>query len=148
MEKRKKVKYLGRVQIKDCGRPADVFCTNWVKRDCLMHEVLLTDWLLKNGFDDAKRGYDTDRELRPDAEIVVQGQKVLVEMDTGSEGYQQLSARFRLHASHNDLVLWICQSERRLVGMMERAKLISSTALFTLYDSAEWVDLQGNKWRV
>ena len=145
LEKRKKVHFNGRLQMNDTGRPSDIFCTRWIKRDHLEHEVKLTEWLLDSVHEDARRGYDCDQKLRPDAEIVRNGYDVNVEMDMGTERYKQILGRMRKYAKCPEYVLWICQNEHRMHEMMRRAKVISSTALFTVFGTQDWFDLEGEK---
>lgn len=131
--------------LNDLGRPQSVYSRRSVKTDWVRHEVLLTEFLLRTRPESIVRGNDVDPEVRPDAEIVRNGLTVNVELDTGECGYEQVMRRFRVYRDVDDLVLWVTLSEARMAGLMHRADMISSTALFTTLDSDVWCDLNGKQ---
>lgn len=154
LRQRKQVRILGTVSLKG-GHPEQVYCRGrWWKADNLLHEVQLTRVCLKIEADEIRRGQgDTDPFLRPDAELYINGQRFLLEMDCGTMSYGEIvRKRFAKYRACPDFVLWICPSERRRDGLRRHADLIRGTGLFTTLDAALanphasiWMDVDGEK---
>jgi hypothetical protein len=82
--RKKQLRLAGTVSLKD-GRPEHVYCRGiWVKADNVLHEVQLSRLCFKIHADELRRGpRDVDRDLRPDVEISINGQRYLLEFDNG-----------------------------------------------------------------
>lgn len=132
---RGRIRFSGTVSRK-FGRPEHVYCRWRVKPDQLLHEVELTDVCLRLDAGRVLRGpHVTDCDVRPDAEVWVNGRLYYLELDRGTMGYAQIERRFRLYEDCLHLALWVCASPERLEGLRSRAGRLRQTALFaTLAD--------------
>lgn len=106
------------VRIRDAGRPVDVYCLWNVRRNCLFHEVCVTD-ICDSITGVADRGYKLDHVYEPDAIITrPSGLVVYLEFDSGKQSGKQLEQKFKDYASF--------PKERRILfvtlGGMERLK--------------------------
>ncbi len=153
LRQRGEVRLLGIVALKD-GRPEHVYARGRWKADNLLHEVQLTRVCLKIDADAIRRGAgETDARLRPDAELLIGGQRYLLELDCGTIAYEVIvTRRFLPYRSSPDLVLWVCPTESRMEGLRRRAEAIRDVALFTTLDQALrnphapiWVDYDGER---
>ena len=149
---RKKVRLVGTVCRKP-GRPEHVYCRWRPKPDCLLHEVLLTELCFRIDAGRILRGPSgTDRMIRPDAEVWLNGQVYYLELDRGTMSYAQIGRRFRLYEGCPHFVLWVCSSKERAEGMRRRAEGVRATALFTTFAEAlasphgeVWRDFRGDR---
>jgi len=127
------LKRVGKVISKGSGRPENVYCNGWKpKADQLEHELLLTDFCIC--FPDAafKRGWIVDRTLKPDAEMILDGTRFNVELDTGEQSHTQVRKRQKRYADSTDFLLYVTQSDRRLEFLQKKADdCVRSIALFT-----------------
>lgn len=117
-----------------------------MKDDWKLHEVLLTEALMKFHFDTCVRGYEVNRDIRPDATLVIGGKTWHVEMDTGlNTGYTEFLRRLKVYQKLADPVLWITTSATRLVGLKNRASSIKRVAWFTTVEKAGtvWINCEG-----
>jgi hypothetical protein len=151
--RRKKIRRVGTVSRKPGGRPEHVYCGYRPKADSLLHEIELTALCLRLHAGKILRGpHVTAKNLRPDAEVWINGRLYYLEIDRGTMGYRQLERRFRLYEKSADLVLWVCSSGDRMAGMRKRAERVRSVALFTTVEDALanphgaiWWDFAGNR---
>jgi hypothetical protein len=130
---KKQLRVVGTVSFKD-GRPEHVYCKGFaVKADNLLHEVQLSRLCFKMHADDVRRGMgEVDPFLHPDAELLIRGQRFLLELDLGTMSYQEIvQTRFAKYHTCTDFVLWACSTEIRMEGLRSRAEAIRETALFT-----------------
>jgi hypothetical protein len=128
---RRRIRFVGTVSRKP-GRPEHVYCRWRPKPDQLLHEVRLTEVCLRLDAGQILRGpHATDRHLRPDAEVWINGQPYYLELDRGTMGYAQIERRFWLYRECPHAVLWVCSTEERREGMRRRAEGLRRTALFT-----------------
>ncbi len=133
------------------GRPEHVYCRWRAKPDQLLHEVELTALSLRIDAAKILRGpHGTANDLRPDAELWINGQRYFLELDRGTEGYAQITRRFHAYEGCNDFVLWICPTAERREGLRRRAEKLRHIALFTTFTDAlssphdaVWIDYQG-----
>ncbi len=149
---RKLVRLAGTVAMSD-GRPQHVYCRcRWLKPDNLLHEVLLSRLCFRIHADEVRRGLgEVDPDLRPDAELLIGGQRYLLEFDRGTMSYQVVAkTRFEKYRFCRDLVLWVCQTQARMEGLRKRAEPIRGTGLFTSLEqalrephAAIWIDFDG-----
>jgi predicted transcriptional regulator len=153
LEERGLVRCLGTVSLKD-GRPEHVYARGRWKADNLRHEVQLTRVCLKIHADEVRRGAgEVDRELRPDAELLIAGERYFLELDCGTMSTADIvRTRFAKYQAAEDLVLWVCLSERQMEGRRRHAGAIRDKALFTTLDQALadphapiWVDFDGER---
>jgi hypothetical protein len=151
LTQRHRLRVLGTVSLKG-GRPEHVYARGRWKTDTLYHEVQLTRVCLKLHAGEIRRGAgEVDPELRPDAEAVIAGTRYFLEMDCGTMTYADVVAkRFTRYRTTDDVVLWICSSEKRRDGLRRHAEMIRGTALFTTLDealdnphAAIWLDFDG-----
>jgi hypothetical protein len=147
------IRCLGTVSLKD-GRPEQVYARGRWKGDNLLHEVQLTRVCLRIDADSVRRGTgEVDAELRPDAELLIAGERYYLEMDCGTIGYADIvQTRFAKYRSRTDLVLWVCPTASRMEGLRRHAAVIRETALFTTLEQAladphasVWVDFEGER---
>lgn len=133
---RRRIRFVGTVSRKS-GRPEHAYCRWRVKPDQLLHEVELTEVCFRLDAGRILRGpHVTDQQVRPDAEVWINGQLYYLELDRGTMGYAQIERRFRLYEGCPHLALWVCGSAERLEGLRSRAGRIRQTALFaTLADA-------------
>ena len=114
------------------GRPEYVYCRWTPKYDNLRHEVNVTEFLLPFRNAEIIRGYDTDRSLRPDAEVTINGHKYLVELDCGTMSYQDIiHKRFKKYEGYEGIVLWVALTDARMHGLRTRAERVKGNALFS-----------------
>ncbi len=147
---RQRIRLVGSVGRK-CGRPEHVFCRFRPKGNDLRHEVELTELCLRLDAARILRGpHATDRQIRPDAEVWINGQLYYLELDRGTMSYAQIVGRFRLYAGFPHFVLWVCAGAERRDGLRARAERIRTCALFTTFaeavsspHAAVWLDYQG-----
>jgi hypothetical protein len=151
--RRGRIRLVGTVCRNGSGRPEYVYTGQPISTDSLLHEVELTELCLKLHAGKIRRGVRvTATDLRPDAELWINGRLYYLELDRGTMGYRQIERRFRLYEQVTDLVLWVCSSPQRTEAMRVRAGKIRSVALFaTLADAvaaphgAIWQDYAGNR---
>jgi hypothetical protein len=149
---RKKVRLVGTVSRK-IGRPEHVYCRWRPKPDQLLHEVELTELCLRLHAGRILRGPQLEgSDLRPDAEVVINGDTYFLELDRGSMGYRQLRGRFRRYEGAGYLVLWVCPTAERRDGLRGQADGISRLALFATFAEAVadphrpiWIDCRGER---
>jgi hypothetical protein len=153
LTQRRKLRLLGTVSLKN-GRPEHVYGRGHWNTTNLTHEVLLTKVCLRIDADAIHRGHgEVDATLRPDAELVIGGQRFCLELDCGTMGYADvLRKRFTKYQACDDLVLWVCPTASRLEGLRRHATMIRGTALFTTLDQVLanphgpiWVDCDGER---
>ncbi len=150
---RRRVRLVGTVCRKAAGRPEHVWCRWRPKVDQLLHEVELTELLLRLDVGALLRGpHLADTQVRPDAELRLNGRRYYLELDRGTISYRQVARRFQKYESCPQLSLWICATEERMEGMRQRAGHLRHTALFTTYAEALasphgeiWRDFRGGK---
>jgi hypothetical protein len=150
---RRQIRLIGTVSRKAAGRPEHVFARFRPAGDSLLHEVELSELCLRLDAGTIRRGPHVEaRDLRPDAELWINGRRYNLELDRGSMGYRQIERRFRLYEQTTDVVLWVCSSPERLEGLRRRAKRIRTVALFTTLaealstpHGAIWWDYAGNR---
>ena len=132
---RRRVRFAGTVSRKP-GRPEHVYCRWRVKPDQLQHEIELTDVCLRLDVGRILREpHVTDLDVRPDAEVWINGRLYYLELDRGTMGYAQIERRFRAYEGCPHLALWVCGSRERREGLRRRAGRVRTTALFaTLTD--------------
>jgi hypothetical protein len=150
---RKQLRLLGTVTL-TTGRPEHVYGRGRWKTDNLLHEVQLTRVCLKTHAGDIQRGPgQVDDYLRPDAELLIGGERYYLEMDCGTMSSREVvQSRFSRYQSSQHLVLWVCQSERRMQALRREASVIRDVALFTTLDLALrdphapiWIDADGGR---
>lgn len=153
LAKRGQVRLLGTVSLK-AGRPEHVYGKGRWKADNLLHEVQLTHVLLRTHAEEVRRGPgEVDPELLPDAELSINGDRYLLELDRGTVSYADVvRRRFARYRFCRDLVLWVCPSGSRAEGLRRHADIVRETALFTTLDqaladphAAIWVDADGGR---
>ncbi|MGL4555502.1 MAG: hypothetical protein ACRC33_30400 [Gemmataceae bacterium] len=151
--RRRRVRLVGTVCQK-AGRPEHVFCRWSPKIDQLLHEVQLTRLCLRLDAGRILRGSQVvDAEVRPDAEVWINGTVYYLEWDRGTMGYAQIVRhRFSRYERCRHLALWVCSSEARREGFRARAERIRHVALFTTAREAlatphgeVWLDFGGNR---
>ena len=149
---RRKVKLCGMAQLNDRGRPSYVFARWTLKVDTCRHEVLLTEFLIPFFLAEIIRGYETDRTLRPDAEMTINGHKYLVEQDCCTMSYHDIvHKRFKKYEGYDGVVLWVTLTDARMDGLRRRAERVKDNALFTTLTSSlkepfggVWIDYSGH----
>ena len=142
---RRRLKLVGFVPWHGNGRPRKVVCRWQPKTDSLLHEVLLTDFFLDFPQALVKRGKHVDSSIRPDGTMLLNGQRIHIEMDMATEGYRAAKRRFQAYKLVRDMVVWVTLSKKRMEGLMERAGVMAHCALFTILGSDTWIDLAGNR---
>jgi len=151
--RRKRVRLVGTVCQK-AGRPENVYCRWTPKVDHLLHEVQLTGLCLQLDAEKILRGSQIiDEEVRPDAEVWINGELYYLEWDRGTMSYAQIvRQRFRKYEGCRRLVLWVCSTDVRREGLRSRAESIRQVALFTTAGEALasphgniWLDCQGGR---
>lgn len=133
LRKRGKVRLVGRVQLKETGRPRDVYCGWHPKADTLLHELLLTRFLLKFPSQSIRRK-NLEPFNHPDAEILIGETRYYVELDTGTMSHKQIEQRFDEYRGALGTILWVTLSEERLQGLRAKAGPIKDIILFTTLD--------------
>lgn len=150
---RRRIRFAGTVARKP-GRPEHVYCRWRMKPDQLHHEVELTEVCLRLEAGGILRGpHVLNQDIRPDAEVWINGRLYYLELDRGTMGYEQLVRdRFRKYQDCPSLCLWVCSSDVRREGLRSRAEAIRSTALFasvsevlTTPHGPVWLDFSGNR---
>jgi hypothetical protein len=128
---RKRVRLIGTV-CRRSGRPEHVFCRWTPKADQLLHEVELTELCFRLDAGTILRGpHVTDKYVRPDAEVWINGQLYYLELDRGTMSYAQIARRYLRYKDSRHLVLWVCSSQERRDGLRRRAVSIRHIALFS-----------------
>lgn len=138
---------------RNVGRPEHVFCRWRPKTDDLLHEVKLTDLCLKLHAAEILRGPQiVDEGIRPDAEVWINGRLFHLELDCGTMGVPQILQRFEVYEGSENLVLWVCATEKRREVLRRRAEQLESIALFTTFaeavadpHAAIWLDYHGTR---
>jgi hypothetical protein len=150
---KKRIRLIGTVYQKP-GRPENVYCRWTPKADHLLHETQLTQLCFRLDAEKILRGpHVLDTEVRPDAEVWINGDVYYLEWDRGTMSYGQIvQHRFRKYENCRHLVLWVSPSVVRQEGLRGRAERIRTIALFTTAGEALvsphraiWVDYQGEK---
>jgi hypothetical protein len=144
---RGRVRLVGTV-CRKAGRPEHVYCRWRVPGNDLLHEIRLTELCLRLHAGRIDRGpHVTDRAVRPDAEVWINGELYYLELDRGTMGLGQMERRFRRYEGCSHLSLWVCSSPARAESLRRRAGALRHTALFsTLAEAAAdphaavWVD--------
>lgn len=151
LAERHRVKLAGTVH-RHPGRPEHVFCRWRPSPQTLRHEVELTDVCLRLHVGRIARGPGaTDPHLLPDAELWVNGQRLLLEHDRGTTAVSRLARdRFAKYQACPDLSLWVCPTPARRDALRAAAQALRGTALFcTLPDlladphGSVWLDVTG-----
>jgi hypothetical protein len=149
---RRQVRLVGTVCRKP-GRPEHVYCRWGPKPDQLLHEVELTDLCLRLHAGRILRGPQLEGgDIRPDAELEINGKTYFLELDRGSMGLRQLRGRFRAYEGTGHLVLWVCPTPERLDGLRRQAEGVSQLAMFATFAEAVadphrpiWIDCRGER---
>ena len=143
---KKRIRLVGTLARK-IGRPEHVYCVWRPKSDQLLHEVELTELCLRLHAEKILRGPQVrDKELRPDAEVWIDGTLYYLELDRATSGYDRIvSRRFALYRGREQLSLWVCPSLPRREGLRGRAGSLRATALFTTLAEA-LADPHGDIW--
>jgi hypothetical protein len=149
---RGKVRLVGTVCRKP-GRPEHVYCRWRPKPDQLLHEVDLTQVCLRLHAGRVLRGPQLEgSDLRPDAELEINGDTYFLELDRGSMGYRQVRGRMRQYEGSDRLVLWVCPTEGQRDGRRRLAAEAGHRGLFTTFAEAVadphrpiWVDGRGER---
>jgi hypothetical protein len=155
LARRRFVRLLGTISL-SAGRPEHVYGrARWMmKGDTLRHEVLITRLCLRINADEIRRGPgEVDADIRPDAELLINGQRYFLEMDLGTMSYADIvRKRFAKYRPARDLVLWVCPTASRLEGLRRHAEVLREVALFTTLDqayshphTAVWIDFDGER---
>ena len=151
--RRKRIQLVGTV-CRKAGRPENVYCRWRPSAHQLLHEVELTDLCFRLQASKILRGpHVLDRDVRPDAEVWINGILYYLEWDRGTMSYDQVARqRFRRYEGCKHLALWVCSTEVRQKGLRARAERVRDVALFTTAAEALtsphreiWVDYQGKK---
>jgi hypothetical protein len=145
---KKQLRRVGTVCLKG-GRPEHVYSrSRWLKADNLLHEIQMSRICFKIHADDVRRGPGhVDPTLRPDAELLINGRRFLLEFDNGTKSYPAIvQTRFATYRCCRDLVLWVCITEARMEGLRTHAEMLRATALFTTLDLA-LADPHARIWR-
>jgi hypothetical protein len=147
------VRRLGTVSL-GVGRPEHVYARGRWKTDNLLHEVQLSRVCFKIHAEEVRRGTaEVDSYLRPDAELLIAGERYFLEMDCGTMSTPDIvQTRFVKYRNAPEFVLWVCPSVADMEARQRRAEIIRSTALFTTLDLALrdphapiWVDFTGDR---
>lgn len=140
------------MQLRDNGRPQDVYFNGSLKIDHLKHEVLLTDFLLLYEGVEFCRLWDVDQQVRADAEMVLNGMKFFVELDTGEVSLGRVEKRWENYSGVSDYLLVVTSSETRLRNLVEHSSEVRGIALFTTLDEVKeepygevWLDCFGKR---
>ena len=150
---RRRIRFVGTVCEK-VGRPENVYCRWTPTIDHLLHEVQLTEMCFRLDAERILRGpHVLDTEVRPDAEVWINGELYYLEWDRGSMSYGQIAAhRFSKYENCRRLTLWVCPTEIRREGLRLCAERIRSIALFATAAEALasphreiWLDYHGEK---
>ena len=150
---RRRIKLVGTV-CRKTGRPENVYCRWTPKVNQLLHDVQLTQMCFRLDAEKILRGpLVIDTEVRPDAEVWINGAVYYLEWDQGTMSYGQIVRhRFRRYETCPHLALWVCQTEIRREGLRARAERIRHTALFSIAGEALasphreiWLDYRGEK---
>ena len=144
LRKERRLRCVGHVVMCAAGRPETVFCNTW-KPSKLRHELLLTDFLLCYPKATIVRGWRVDKRIRADAEMMLDGRKFFVELDTGEQSYRQVRDRQLSYAGVQDFLLYVTLSERRLQGLLGQADAVKGIALFSTLRRVQ-VDPAGEVW--
>src|SRR2546430_11802799 len=94
-----------------------------------------------------------DMDVRPDAEVQINGTVYYLEWDRGTMSYAQIVRhRFRMYERCPHLALWVCSTNARRDGLRSQAERIRSVALFTTAAEALasphnpiWIDYGGER---
>ena len=150
--KRKEFRVVGQILLSHTGRPTLLYCNGYKpKHELLRHELLLTDFCLY-AYPNANvlaRGPHVDKKIRPDAEIELNGRRLFVELDTGTESYAQIEKKATVNYKDvSDIVLFVTLSKQRLQGLLEVAKAMSNITMFTTLQDAvsDPYGPMGSKW--
>lgn len=154
--RKRQLRCVGTVAMNESGRPSKVYCNLWwPKGDNLIHEVLTTMAVFPYlaGCSDTRRGYKVDRQLRPDAELVIGERMFYVELDTRNMDYEyrKLRRRWRRYEAVNTgqgslgLVLVVTSSVEHLQRTVEHSDGVENVGLFTTLDRI-WDDPYGEIW--
>jgi hypothetical protein len=137
------------------GRPEHVYCRNqWVKVDNVLHELQISRLCFKTDADEIRRGpAEVDAAIRPDAELLINGQRYFLEFDRGTMSYKAvIETRFSQYRACPDFVLWVCATEARMEELRRQAESLRGTALFTTLNlalrnphAAIWTDFDGER---
>jgi len=124
------LKPVGFVQLKPMGRPQQVYC-GWTPNH-LLHEVLLTWFVMLFRNTAFRRGFDVNQDILADADMIVNGELFYVELDTGSVPYRRQKARWeKVCELCDEPFLVVCLTEPRMQGLMNIAKDLANVFLFT-----------------
>lgn len=133
MRERRSLRFVGYNQTG--GRPRDVYCNGWYP-DKLEHELKLTKVMLsilKAYPLRVERGPSVDQRYLADADLFFPGGDTWrIEMDTGSQSYAQLDARWKVYSACPDFVL-IVTCRRKLDEMLKRAAPYAGVMHFARY---------------
>jgi hypothetical protein len=150
--RKRQLRVAGTISLKN-GRPVHAYSRGLpVKTDNLLHEVQISRICFKTHADEVRRGpREVDQFLRPDAELIINGQRYLLEFDRGTMSYPVIErTRFAKYQFCRDFVLWVCPTQARMQGLRKRAAVLRETALFTTLNQALrdphapiWVDFDG-----
>jgi hypothetical protein len=148
-----RLRLVGTVRRK-AGRPEHVFYRGRVKPDQLHHELELSQLCFRIHAERILRGrLVTHADLRPDAELWINGELYFLEHDRGTSGYRQIERkRFSQYEGSRHLVLWVCPTAERRDGLRRRAAALRHVALFATFrdaladpHGAIWLDHDGGR---
>lgn len=145
MTKRKQLRVVGEVMLGDSGRPRKVFCNGWwPKLDNLAHEVWVTYCVFPylDQCTEVRRGYKTDRRIRADAELEMDGRMYSMELDSEHMDYEyrKLERRWVRYGEINaakgmlGYVLVVTSSDEHMNRTIDHSEAVGDVALFTTID--------------
>ena len=120
LRKRGLIECIGLLRLGD-GRPADFYSGWQVKEDLYFHEYHLTRFAACYPDAGWTRGYDTDRTLRPDAEMRVDDETYYVELHTGTMRGDKARSRFDVYRDTRASVLWVTLDHSDVDYLLELA---------------------------
>jgi hypothetical protein len=146
LARRHQVRLVGTIWRK-AGRPENVYCRWRPKGDQLLHEVELTEVCLRLSVDRLLRGPAvSDRAVRPDAEIWINGELLYLELDRGTMRLGQIERRFARYDGCPHVSLWVCPDRQRVENLRGRAETMRCTALFATFADV-LTDPQAEIWQ-
>jgi hypothetical protein len=113
--------------------------------------VELTEFFLRLHAGEIQRGPSvSDRSVRPDAEVWINGVLYYLELDRGAADVGQLVRRLQAYEHCPHPSLWLCATEERADNLRRRSETLRSTALFAVLGdplsdphSEIWQDFSG-----
>lgn len=143
--RRKRIRLIGILQLKDTGRPALVYGRRCQQHQ-IEHEIRVTEFAILMD-STLERGVKAGR-TEPDGLMIREETRFWIEIDnSGKMDAKQMQAKWKRFEGVDGFILVVAVTEERMQRLRKGAELVKNIALFTTFDRLRaglaWIDWYG-----